>query len=128
MTTVTQTTTAPSPLLNALDRATALALQEDAAEEAFSLGAERGAPEPPISADGTVAYLDGIGTQVAQVQAWLRTHPELLRILDAGIRNEVHAMEGRTNRMNLLINAIFTIIGAAVGLALPYVIAALTTR
>jgi hypothetical protein len=135
-TTTTTTTQPTSPLLNALDRATALALSAKGApteeeEEADDLSAVRGVlrePEPALSTEGTVTYLDGIGAQLAQVQAWLRAHPELLRLLDAGIRNEVRAMERRTNRMNLLINAVFAVIGAVIGLVLPSLITVLTSR
>ena len=130
---------ATSPLLNALERASTLALQAEIqksvsppAEDYESERSMRGisGPLPPqlspqVQTDNAVDYLDDVSTQITKVQTWLRTRPDILRILDQGIHNEVKSMEQRNFRMSLLINAAFTIIGAIIGLTLPMLIAAL---
>ncbi len=84
----------------------------------------------PLSSDqvlATLEHLDKVSDQIAIVQTWLRTHPELLVVLDESIRKEYRQMEQRTNRMGLLINTFFTLVGAFIGYWLPIVIQWLST-
>lgn len=102
--------TTASILVHALDRASALAASE--------IPARRG---EPTSVD-TMIYLDNVTTQIAQVQAWLHQHPELLHVLDNGIRQEVRKMERRVNLVNVLTNLGFTVLGTILGLLIPLVL------
>ena len=125
-----------SPLLNALENARTLIwahrnemhrpnlLPEE--EDVSDRGNLRGFPNWPIRSSTpstspaiTETYLAKMAAQIAQVQAWLHANPELLRILDQGIRNEVKQMEDRANRTAIIINAVFTLVGTVIGLVLP---------
>ncbi len=80
------------------------------------------AHQPPVSAPtlpAAEAHLAKVSDEIAQMQAWLHARPELLQILDAGIRREVKQMEDRINRTALLLNTLFTLLGALLGLVLP---------
>ena len=112
------TTAPPSPLLHALERANILAMQPTAPPPTDT---HRGDFAP--NAAGTVTYLDEVTTQLVQVQGWLRDHPDLLIILDKGIRDEVRRMERRVTLANVLSNLGFTIFGTALGLYLPVIVA-----
>lgn len=123
--------TPSSLLINALDRAAALALAtppapailDDAGEGKGMRGVFGGTPTATTLHPGaTIAYLDDIGVQLAQVRTWLHDRPAVLRLLDEGIRGEVRTMERRINRANLLMNVVFTIIGAFIGLVLPGIV------
>lgn len=103
-------TTTASPLLHALERASILATEGGATVR----------DEPSVA--GTSDYLMNVSTQVAQVQTWLHQHPEMLRVLDAGIRQEVRQMERRVNLVNVVTNLGFTILGTILGLLLPLII------
>ncbi|MBA3825201.1 MAG: hypothetical protein H0X24_15045 [Ktedonobacterales bacterium] len=107
-----------SPLLHALERANLLAMQ---ATPLPTGDAQRGGLPP--NAAGTVVYLDDVTAQIAQVQTWLRDHPDLLVILDKGIRDEVRRMERRITVANVLTNFGFTLFGTVLGLYLPAMLA-----
>ncbi len=144
-----------SILLRALDRAAVLAMAEEAKQEGREQaapvfrggrGGVRGAPDAQRddgseaatapatggkAADMLLSQLDGanagIEDQIGRVQAWLRAHQDLLRLLDKGIRGEVGEMERRLTRKNIGLNVLFTVLGAILGLVLPYVIGNLSS-
>jgi hypothetical protein len=108
-------------LLRALDRAEALTVAETPAPSPVPYAPDRGTrgalPLPPLSqAEG---HLVGVAAQIAQVRAWLHEHPQMLTVLDSGIRQEVRAMEVRTNLASLAMNLIFTLLGVLLGLVVP---------
>lgn len=125
-----------SPLLNALDRASIIFQARQAETHLPSLpageedesdrGSLRGFPKWP-NRSSTLApnletaetHLATVNAQITQIQAWLHANPDLLRILDQCIRNEVRQMEIRNNRTAILINTVFTLLGAIIGLILP---------
>ncbi len=117
-------TSASSILVHALEQAEVLALRDGADRGLFPTPPTAPAPNP----DGTISYIEDVGTQLAQVQRWLRANPGLLRILDAGIRDEVRRMEQRTNRVNILTNLGFTVLGTILGLLAPTVLAHFLTH
>lgn len=110
-----------SPLLNALERATRILA-------APPEGGITTRTTTPPTVEGTVVYLDEIITQFAQVQSWLRAHPDLLIILDRGIHDEVRRMERRVTLANILTNLAFTCLGTILGLYLPLLLTVLTTH
>jgi hypothetical protein len=132
----------PSHLLRSLDKATAIALAEEAAAlsggetpDPYAIPVRGGhleqpgamqQPTPPSVLLDALNVADmRISAQVAMLQAWLRAHPDLLRLLDAGMHAELKEMERRTNRKSLSYNAVFTALGAIFGFLLPHVVSAL---
>lgn len=129
---------ADSPLLKALDHASALAAKEYRATRQTlppypgTRGGVRGGtlPPPPDTAptpgDVLMSQLAdanaSVQAQIAALRSWLGDHPDLLRLLDAGMSQEFQAMEQRVNRKNVVYNAVFTVIGAVLGLLLPVLI------
>ena len=115
-----------SILSHILQRADKLAQQRDAENEHISQasgirGGESpfGIPDLEHAATTTAARLHAVTAQVNQVSKWLQEYPDVFQILDTAIHDEVKQMEKRVNRMNVVMNAFFTIIGAFIGLFLP---------
>jgi len=126
---------APSRLLDALESAREHALKQEAISLVYEsehiqrglLGPSTPSPLPPEQVHATLEQLGSVSDQIAIVQTWLRTHPELLFVLDKAIRDEYRQMERRARVMGLLVNALFTLIGAFIGYWLPIVIQWLST-
>ncbi len=120
----------PSRLLDALESAREHALKQEAISLVYEsehtqrglLGPSTSGPLPPEQVHATLEQLDSVSDQIAVVQTWLRIHPELLFVLDKAIRDEYRQMERRARLMGLLVNALFTLIGAFIGYWLPIVI------
>ena len=84
---------------------------------------QRPAPATPLplalDPNAPAIRLESINQTIAQLRAWLQANPLFLKILDESIRQEIQAMERRTNRMGIVINGMFTLIGGLIGLVLP---------
>ncbi len=116
-----------SPLLRALEQVREQALVQET--RAFIYESEQtprgifgpSTPKslPPEQVHTALENLDKVSDQIKAVQTLLQeAPPELLKVLDEAIRGEYR----RTNRTALLMNILFTIIGALLGYLLPLAI------
>ncbi len=122
----TESQISSSPFLRALECVREHALEQEM--RAFIYESEQTArgisgppapkPSPSEQVRTTLENLDKASDQIAAVQALLRAHPDLLRLLDEAIKAEYK----RANRTALLMNVLFTIVGAVLGYLLPLAI------
>ena len=84
---------------------------EDEQKVHFSISPRKRLPQVPV----TLKRLKQASDQIAEIQIWLRTHPDLLFVFDEALRREFR----RTSLVTLLMNVFFTIAGALLGYLLP---------
>jgi hypothetical protein len=78
--------------------------------------------QPVIEKGTLIDHLDAISaslsSQIVDLQTWLQSHPELLKALDNAMHKEFQEREKRLNRTAIIMNTIFTVCGAILGLLL----------
>jgi hypothetical protein len=116
-----------SPFLRVLDRASGLAA---AAQRRGGVRGADEAPASPFPSSGAASIEAALATaeasisaQIASLRTYFRTHPNLLRLLDAGMRAEFQAIERRMRRYTLISNISFTVLGVILGLLVPVALA-----
>jgi hypothetical protein len=124
-----------SPFLKVLDTAGALAAKEQRGGSVRGAGPgpvhdAGGSATSPFPSSGAASIEAALATaeasisaQIASVRTYFRSHPDLLRLLDAGIRAEFQAIERRMRRYTLISNISFTVLGVILGLLVPVALA-----
>lgn len=118
-----------SPFLKVLDRASALAAAEQRGTGIRGTGDTPATPFPSSGAaaasiEAALATAEAsISAQIGSLRTYFRTHPDLLRLLDAGMRAEFQAIERRMRRYTLFSNIFFTVLGVLLGLLAPILLA-----
>ncbi len=116
----------PSPLLGALEHVHKLARKQEIEPRAYkSKRMQRGIFSPsslkPLLLEQTpvtLEHLQQVSDQIAAIQIWLRTHPDLLLVLDEALHREYR----HTNRVALRMNVFLTLVGVLLGYVLPLAI------
>jgi hypothetical protein len=114
-----------SPLIAGIDKAIEeieqRVRQQQESEQAAPGGVSRGggavgAPAPaPISPQESIEDLSVFLSRLRQIRDWLQTDNRLLPVVDEFIGKKVAASEKRSNRNNLVLAGVTTVVGAVLG-------------
>jgi hypothetical protein len=114
---------AQSPLLAGIDKAIEeieQRVRQQQQAESSAPGAARGggvaAPAPqPVSPQQSIEDLSLFLSRLKQIRDWLQVDNRLLPVVDEFIGQKVSASEKRSNRNNLVLAGVTTVIGAVLG-------------